>query len=129
MKYEGSREASEVIRFISDKNFIMREQGSGTRAEMELFLSRYGLSEKELKAVAYFGNTQGIVEAVSQGMGISFVSKAAAQIYTRLDLINVVEIDSELLSRNIFYVQKKDMMLTPAQELFITYAKNCYQNI
>lgn len=129
MRYEGSQDASEVISFISDKNFIMREQGSGTRAEMEAFLTRYGLSEKELKAIAYFGNTQGIVEAVSQGMGISFVSKAAAQIYTRLDLINVVEIPSELLCRNIFYVQKKDMILTPAQELFVNYAKNCYQNI
>lgn len=129
MKYDGSRKADEIIKFIADKNFIMREGGSGTRSEMEAFFSKHGLSAKDLKTIAYFSNTQGIIEAVAQGMGISFVSKTAVQIYNHLNLINVVEIESELLSRNIFCVQKKDMILTPAQELFINFAKKHCQNI
>ncbi|MBE5988965.1 DNA-binding transcriptional LysR family regulator [Lacrimispora xylanisolvens] len=129
MKYDGSRKAEEIIKFIAEKNFIMREGGSGTRSEMEAFFGKHGLSAKDLKTIAYFSNTQGIIEAVAQGMGISFVSKTAVQIYNHLNLINVVEIESELLSRNIFCVQKKDMILTPAQELFINFAKKHCQNI
>lgn len=129
IKYDGSRKVDEIIKFIAEKNFIMREGGSGTRTEMEAFFSKHGLSVKDLKTIAYFSNTQGIIEAVAQGMGISFVSKTAVQIYNHLNLINVVEIESELLSRNIFCVQKKDMILTPAQELFINFAKKHCQNI
>lgn len=110
MKYDGSRKAEEIIKFIAEKNFIMREGGSGTRSEMEAFFSKHGLSAKDLKTIAYFSNTQGIIEAVAQGMGISFVSKTAVQIYNHLNLINVVEIESELLSRNIFCVQKLSLI-------------------
>ncbi|RKD29294.1 selenium metabolism-associated LysR family transcriptional regulator [Lacrimispora algidixylanolytica] len=127
MRYTGCRNASDIVSFISNKNFIMRELGSGTRAKMQLFLNQNKMYEKDMKIVAYFSSTQGIVEAVSKGLGISFVSKAAASIYKRLNLVNMVEIESEELSRDIFYVLKKDMILTPAQELFINYAKNYYK--
>lgn len=129
MRYTGGRTVFEIISFISKKNFIMREAGSGTRTKLEMFLSNNNIHEKDMKVVAYFSSTQGIVEAVSKGLGISFVSKAAATIYKRLNLVNMVEIDSEELSRDIFYVLKKDMVLTPAQELFINYAKNYYEKI
>lgn len=78
--------------------------------------------------IAYFSSTQGIIEAVSQGMGISFVSKAAAGIYERLNMIKMVELETELLTRNIYYVLKKDMILTPAQEVFINYIRKCFPN-
>jgi len=124
MDYRGEKKTEDIVRFLSGKNFIMREQGSGTRAEMESFFARQNIPERELKIVGYFGSTQGIIEAVSRGMGISFVSKTAARIYERLNLINIVELDSEFLNREIYYVLKKDMILTPAQEVFINYAKN-----
>lgn len=110
--------------FLLGQKFIMRERGSGTRAELEVFLSKQNISEKDLNTIAYFSSTQGILEAVSRGMGISFVSKSAAKIYKRLNMIEVVELESEVLNRNIYYVLKKDMILTPAQELFIHYAEN-----
>ena len=129
MEYTGKQSAEEASRFITDKSFIMREQGSGTREALKGFLSKNGILEKDLRVIAYFSSTQGIMEAVSQGLGISFVSRVAAKVYENMNRINIVEIESEQLSRDIFYVQKKDMILTPAQELFVGYAKKCYQNV
>jgi len=114
--------------FITGQRFIMREQGSGTRAELENFFASQKITEKDLNMIAYFSSTQGIIEAVSQGMGISFVSKAAARIYERLNMIKMVELETELLTRNIYYVLKKDMILTPAQEVFINYARKYFPN-
>lgn len=128
LKYTGKHKAEDLMDFIADKNFIMREQGSGTRIELQTFLAKQNVTEKDLKVVAYFSNTQGIIDAVSQGMGVSFVSKTAAKVYRRSNLINVVDIKNELLVRNIYYVVKKDMILTPAQDIFINYAKNYFQS-
>lgn len=129
MKRPAKRSMEEIKGFLLGQKFIMREQGSGTRAEMEVFLSKHNISEKDMNTIAYFSSTQGILEAVSKGMGISFVSKSAAKIYERLNMIKTVELDTEGLSRNIYYVLKKDMILTPAQELFIHYAENSFTGI
>lgn len=129
LEYSGSRRAEDVAGFIADHHFIMREQGSGTRAELEVFLAKQGLSVRDLKIAAYFSSTQGILDAVFQGMGISMVSKTAAQVYERMDLIRMVEIESELLNRSIYTVLKKDVILTPAQDVFIHYVKKNIQKV
>lgn len=128
MKRPEKKKLETIRGFITGQRFIMREQGSGTRAELENFFASQNITEKDLKMIAYFSSTQGIIEAVSQGMGISFVSKAAARIYERLNMIKMVELETELLTRNIYYVLKKDMILTPAQEVFINYARKCFPN-
>lgn len=128
MTYSGSQNPEDISAFISSKNFIMREQGSGTRTELETFLNSINITRKDLKVVGYFNSTQGIIESVSNGMGISFVSKLAVEYYSRLNLVNVMEIESSLLMREIYYILKKDMLLTPIQEVFINYVKNYFNN-
>jgi DNA-binding transcriptional LysR family regulator len=127
MKYEGGTDIGNLKKFLSNKNFIMREAGSGTRMEVESFMAKNKISDQVLKTVAYFSSTQGIIEAVAQGMGVSFVSKFAAQVNERMELIQIVEIDSAQLYRNIYYLLKKDVILAPAQNVFVNYLQRYFQ--
>lgn len=57
--------------FLKKEPIIVREEGSGTRKEMEHFLNKAGIDLGELKIVAQFNDPDSIKHSVSQGMGIS----------------------------------------------------------
>ena len=51
--------------------FVLREEGSGTRKEMEAALSELGISISRLKAVGTFETLPSVFEAVKSGLGVS----------------------------------------------------------
>lgn len=59
-------------------NFVLREQGSGTRKSMEAGLKSLGVRIEELHIVAQLGSTEAVISAVEEGVGISYVSNLAA---------------------------------------------------
>jgi len=58
---------------------ILREEGSGTRKEIERILEDRGISLDTLNVVGYFGSTDAVKQAVKAGMGISIVSELAVR--------------------------------------------------
>lgn len=60
--------------FLKNEPIILREDGSGTRKEMEHFLTKAGIDIGELKMAAQFNDPDSIKHSVSQGMGISIIS-------------------------------------------------------
>jgi DNA-binding transcriptional LysR family regulator len=124
-------ESAEEIRanfneYITKVPFIMREQGSGTRAEIEAVLTRGGADAKALQTVAYLSDSHSILLAVSKGLGVSLISKIAAAMYVDAGLLRAVELDSHLFRRQIHLLYNREIWLSPVQQTFVDCARKFY---
>lgn len=63
--------------FIKDP-IIIREKGSGTKKEMDLFLERIGITPSDLNVIARMNDLEGIKKSIVNGLGISILSARSA---------------------------------------------------
>jgi DNA-binding transcriptional LysR family regulator len=92
---------------IKQFDFVLREEGSGTRKEMEDYLNRYGINVSDLKTVVSIGSTEGVIAAVEAGLGISFISKLAALPAVKANRVQMIEI-FEPYERNFYFTILKE---------------------
>lgn len=125
---ESPREIREnFAAYVTSAPFLMREEGSGTRIEMEGILAKVGVDPKELRVRAYFSDAHGILGAVSQGMGISLISKVATALYVEQGLVRTVEMHSPLFRRQIHLLYNKERWLSPMQKAFAYHVRQFYR--
>ena len=110
--------AESFAKYITSAPFIMRESGSGTRKEIESLFSKLGIHYESLHIPAYFSDAHSILLAVSEGMGISLVSKIAASMYVKTGMVTQFRINSELFIRKIYLIHQKELWLSPLQQAF-----------
>ena len=67
------------IGWLKDEHLILREEGSGTRKEAEKQLKEAGIDMAGLDIIASIGNQETIKKSVKQGMGITILSRLAAE--------------------------------------------------
>ena len=99
--------------------FIAREHGSGTRLEYEKFLGGSGVTLEKIRTVASMDSTQGIINAVAGGLGVSIVSELAAT--QNRDRLKVVRLQNELPVRDIYAVLRTNTARSHLVELFMEY--------
>lgn len=94
-------------------NFIVREQGSGTRVAMEKFFEQVHI-EPRLKMQLHSNET--LKQAVMAGLGLGFVSLHTIGLEIQQGLIHVLDVQSTPVVRawNIVHTQSK--MLSPVAE-------------
>lgn len=78
-KYRMRKEDGGDTGWIAEESLIMREEGSGTRKEAEKHLKRSGINVGKLNVIASMENQEAIKKSVSSGMGVSIISKLAAE--------------------------------------------------
>jgi LysR family transcriptional regulator, transcriptional activator of the cysJI operon len=91
--------------------FIIREETSGTRLEIERFLEKNGVSSDQLKVALELGSTESVITAVSEGRGISIVSSIAAAKAQAAGLIKIVEIEEAKNPRKLYIARVKRPLL------------------
>jgi len=123
-KCESIRE--NFAEYILQTPFIMRETGSGTRKEIETLLSKIGVDMGALSIPAYFPNAHSILLAVSCGMGVSLVSKVAAQMHVEAGLLKAIEMKNPLFRRQIYLLYNKEIWLPPAKKAFADHVRRFY---
>ena len=96
-------------------DFILREQSSGTREEMELALQSAGINLDELNIVMEIGNTEAIAMAVEEGIGVAFISRTVARRGIELGRLKEVPVAGLSLRREIFIAHSKRQPATRAQ--------------
>lgn len=109
-----------IKEFVYNEYFIMREEGSGTRLRYEEYLKRLGVDLSRLKVSAQLSNTQNIIDAVANGLGISIVSELAAKHYISQKRITSIEV-CPLSKRNFYIVLKKNRIQTPIVDAFVEF--------
>lgn len=64
---------------LQNQNLLIREDGSGTRKATISAFKEAGLQLDDFNIISQLGSTEAIISAVESGLGISFISKIAAQ--------------------------------------------------
>ncbi|MBN8208926.1 LysR family transcriptional regulator [Bacillus sp. NTK071] len=101
---------------LSNKTWIIREEGSGTRQVTDNMFNKTGINPKR---ILEFGSTQLIKEAVKKGLGVSYISKMAVQNELEKEIIKSVSIDNYKDTRKFYYVTNKSQPSTKILDLFI----------
>ena len=111
------------IDWIKRKPLILREEGSGTRKEAEKQLKNAGISMEDLDIVASIANQETIKKSVKQGMGITVLSRLAAEDEDGLIIFPIPVADE---GRDINLVYNKNYQMTRSADRFIRIVKEVY---
>ena len=107
---------------------ILREKGSGTKKAADLFLEKEGIAKEDLQVVAYMNDPEAIKNSVAAGLGISIVSKKAAENMIREKRLLSFEFSRYTSGRKFYIIYKKDFVLKSFISTFINYIQNYYKN-
>lgn len=109
---------------LCKERWICREEGSGTREYLNMFLSN---KEIKLKSIMVLGSNNMVKEAVKNNLGITMISSYVADIAARYKEVSIINLEEEY-KRHFSYILPKDMITTKLSEIFIDelvkYSKN-----
>lgn len=100
---------------LQNKTWIAREDGSGTREFLDMFLSTNELIPKN---IVILGSNQAVLEAVKSGLGITIISDLVAKPAKKSKSISTVKLDDNYI-RHISYIMPKNSTLSKPIEVFL----------
>ncbi|MFT3983604.1 MAG: LysR family transcriptional regulator [Lachnospiraceae bacterium] len=106
---------------LETEEFIIREEGSGTRKTFEDVLAAHKLS---WKASWTCSNADTIKMAVAEGLGISIISKRAVISEVKSGMLCMKEIDGIRFYRTFKIIYHKNKYLTEQMKDFISLCRN-----
>lgn len=127
-KYQEIKETQTNAKWIKDENLIMREEGSGTRKEAEKQLKKIGMSISKLNVIASMENPEAIKKSVSNGMGISIISRLAAKDEVEKGKLIALPISEQLAKRDMNVVYDRNLQPSKATERLIKLVKEMFKN-
>ena len=123
---EGPEGAAETAAWIRRMPVILREEGSGTRKEAQRLLRQMGIELSELNIVASIQNQETIKRSVRNGMGISILSRLAAEDEIRSGVLRAVPLGETGGKRNINLVFDRRSLHSTEAEKLIDLVKEMY---
>lgn len=105
---------------LTKEELIFRERGSGTRRMVEGFLTSHGISSGDLHISMELGTSEAVINAVEQGLGVSIVSRWAAEKGLKLGTLREVKLRGLPISRK-FYLAVTKRPKTRAMETFLAH--------
>ena len=112
--------------FIKDP-IIIREKGSGTKKEMDLFLEQIGVTPSDLNVIARMNDLEGIKKSIVNGLGISILSARSAIDLQKTKQILLFPLEESAHKRTIYIVYSKNRILKPHVRQFIQFVQNFYR--
>ena len=112
--------------FIKDP-IIIREKGSGTKKEMDLFLERIGITPSDLNVIARMNDLEGIKKSIVNGLGISILSARSAIDLQKAKQILLFPLEESSHKRTFYIVYSKNRILKPHVRQFIQFIQNFYR--
>ena len=114
--------------FIKDP-IIIREKGSGTKKEMDLFLEQIGVTPNDLNVIARMNDLEGIKKSIVNGLGISILSARSAIDLQKTKQILLFPLEESAHKRSFYIVYSKNRILKSHVRQFIHYVKEYYQTV
>ena len=84
---------------LREQPLLTREFGSGSRRIVELALAEAGLKTKELRVRMELDSTEGLLNAVEAGLGVTFVSRWAVRNQLALGTLKLARVEGLRLAR------------------------------
>ena len=111
--------------FLKDP-IIIRERGSGTKKEMDIFLENAGIEPSSLNVVARMNDLESIKKSIVNGLGISILSARSAVDLKKTKQILLFPLEGTAHKRSFYIVCSKNRILKAHVRQFIHYVKNYY---
>ena len=112
--------------FIKDP-IIIREKGSGTKKEMDLFFEQIGIKPSDLNVIARMNDLEGIKKSIVNGLGISILSARSAIDLQKTKQILLFPLEESAHKRSFYIVYSKNRILKPHVRQFIQFVQNFYR--
>ena len=113
-----SRRRHGSFELLRDCGFVVREQGSGTRAAMERLFAQH---EVPLKVVMEMPSNETIKQAVMAGMGLSFLSLRTVRHELAAGHLALVDISGMPIVGHWYVTHLRQNRLSPAAQAFKTF--------
>lgn len=126
--FQALRKKEVPLEELFKEPMILREKGSGTKKAADQFLEKQGISKDSLKVAAYMNDPEAIKNSVAAGLGISIVSKKAAENMIREKRLLAFEFSRYTSGRKFYIIYRKDDVLKPFISTFINYIQKYYRN-
>ncbi len=117
---EASREA------IAGAPFILREEGSGTRALFEAVMQA---AELPFTTVGVYNNSASILQAVAADLGLTALSQRVAEPFLRAGRLQTFAVQGVRFSRTFRVVYHQNKYLTPTLQAFLDFCQNYGQSL
>jgi len=98
---------------LAQEKFIIREEGSGTRAALEGFFKQHRLNPPIIMEMA---SNEAIKHAVMAGMGVSVLSEHTIALERHLGLLSVPDVEGLPIARRWQLVRNHGKQLSPSAE-------------
>ena len=105
---------------------IIREKGSGTKKEMDLFLEKNGIIPGNLNVVARMNDLESIKKSIVNGLGISILSGCSVTDLQKTKQILVFPLGEPTHKRSFYIVYSKNRILKPHVKQFIQFVRDYY---
>jgi len=103
---------------LEEEQFLMREQGSGTRLATEQFFSERGL---KLKVKMDLGSNEAIKQAVAGGLGIAVLSAHTLALESSIDELAILDVQGFPIHRHWYLAYPKDKQLSVVAKAFLEF--------
>lgn len=114
--------------FIKDP-VIIREKGSGTKKEMDIFLENAGIEPSSLNVVARMNDLESIKKSIVNGLGFSILSARSVVDLQKTKQILLFPLEESAHKRSFYIVYSKKRILKSHVRQFIHYVKEYYQTV
>ena len=108
-----------TIEDVAEEQFIIREEGSGTRMIFEEALRSGGIEPTELRVVLELGTSEAIVNAVEGGIGVGVVSEWVAEKALKLGTVARIDVPHFPVERPFYTVTPHGTLRHAAQALLV----------
>ena len=106
-----------TIEDVAEEQFIIREEGSGTRMVFEEALRSGGIEPTELRVALELGTSEAIVNAVEGGIGVGVVSEWVAEKALKLGTVARIDVPNFPVERPFYTVTPHGTLRHAAQAL------------
>jgi DNA-binding transcriptional LysR family regulator len=111
---------------VQGQPLILREEGSGTQRSVEAALHAAGFQLPREQVVLVLGSTQSLLQAVSQGLGLGFVSALAAAPLQEVGRLSCVRLQGVDLTRDLYLAYLPERIADPVVARFLQFARTWF---
>ena len=114
-------------RELCQERFVLREMSSGTQMTLIETLDQVGVDYDRMEVVLVLDNSEAILMAVEEHIGLSFVPKVTVQRHLPMGKIKIVEIEGVTMKRWLYLVEDSQVAHSPASNAFSAFADTILQ--
>lgn len=110
---------------LQNQKWIVREEGSGTREFLNIFLGHNKIAPKSIMVL---GSNYAVKEAVKNNLGITIISKFVALPAVKNKELSIIELNNSYI-RHFSYILQKNITLSKASKIFLDEFKEYTSNL